>query len=277
MKEEQVLHNKQRERGGRHFTLADAERFVKQNAARMEKGIASLTAENWACVDGRVTKAGRFAGPGGALGIMFAVFAGLEKWKKEHAPALDLDLSKISGIVETALAGMTCHTDTHAVHDGKTLACAGCGHCKGALENPADYGLAESSGYLRRYVEESGITPEVLEGEHAEGAVIVIDKLPDELREKVQPISLPGTGADGRQSFIFHLEDYLKVIEAIAEKAGEAVKEKNPDADLKSLATLAREAAEMQTNATLERLAKGLPRFNVSYDEQGEVMVKDSS
>lgn len=253
------------------FTFEQAEKFVKENAKPIGERVSRNNARGWKCVDGRTTDAERFAGPGGALGIMFAVFAGVEKWQREKAPAgLNFDPEEISRVVGSFLGEMSCHTDSYAVHDGQTLACAGCGHCNGALEKPADYGLINHASYLRGYVEKSGIQPEVLLGAHGEGAVIVINKA----GEKIRPVSLPGTGADGRQTFICHLSDYLETIVEVSEKVAQSIAEKNPGLDTTALSTCTKEAAVEQVEATLRSLAEGLPRFQVFYDENGKIMVK---
>lgn len=249
------------------FTLPKARAFVEQNIVELPQEATPLQSKYLACIDGRVKDAHKFRVPGGALGIEFAVFAGLEKWEEYNVAleSLNIKPEDTSRIIEQTLGGMSCHSDTHAEHKGNKFPCAGCGHCNGALQNPNTYHLQKYAPYL--YSRVNSIKPEVYEGGHREQAVIVISKAETGKR----PISIPGTGVDGTQAFICHIDDYFETVEAIMQNVGEFISEKLPNLNIESLQKSGHELAQIHLNATLLRLAKGLPRFVLNPSDRGLV------
>ncbi len=137
---EHIHMNLETEGGRERMKLNEAIVFVHENVEMMQS-VEKYSANGWACVDGRVTgNVGRLTAPDGVLGIEYAVIAGLQAYERKHGQ-LGIDFNDLTRAIEDKFGGMSCHTDGHAIHDGKTRICAGCGHCNGALESAEDYGI----------------------------------------------------------------------------------------------------------------------------------------
>lgn len=253
--------------GTSRMRLQDALRFVQENA-RLMPSKERLRASHWSCVDGRIKQSGRFAAPGGALGIKYALIGGVQQYEKNHG-SLGIAFDRLTKAVEKALNGMTCHSDTHAVHAGKARISAGCGHCNGAIDLADQYGVERYVNLLIDHVNDMkarGMRPEVLSGDHGERAVLVISRS----AASEPTVTLPGTGKDGTQAFICHLEDWLQTIEDLAPIVAKCAA-KSPD--LNSLKECVKAAAQRQLGVTLGRLAKGLPMYRVEH-RNGEFVVE---
>lgn len=262
--------------GGRErMRLADAIRFVRENARDMLSD-GKFSAKRWACVDGRIVENdNRFTAPGGALGIKYAVIGGLQAYEKKHG-SVGIEFDRLSKAIESVFGGMSFHTDTHAIHNGKTRISAGCGHCNGALEMAEEYGLEHYSHLLEAHIDElkdRGISPEILSGSHNEKAVFVIAQSIDG-----KSLALSGTGQDGWQAFICHLEDWLEVVASLACKVVECA---SVEVNEVRLCKYIKAAAKRQLGVTLRRLAEGLPVYCVSRNEDGiisvELMTEDAA
>lgn len=246
--------------------LNKATRFVLENVQKVPS-CERYDADGWACVDGRVTgNVDRLTAPSGTLGFEFAVFAGVEAHEEKHGQ-LEIDFDHLIRVIEDRFGGMSCHTDGHAIHDGKTRICAGCGHCNGALEGPEDYGLREYRDRLLARIDalrNRGVNPEVLLGEHNEMAVFVMEESADDMS-----LIMSGTGRDGEQAFICHFDVWIHVVGSLASEVAKCA----TGVDVKSLSEDIRTAAKRQLGVTLRRLAKGLPVYRVSGDEEGVISV----
>lgn len=246
--------------------LTEAVQFVQQNAQETSSD-RKFRADGWACVDGRVGESGRFAGPGGALGIKYAIIGGLQIYEKKHG-LQGIVFDHLAKAIEDKFGEMTCHSDTHAIDAGKSRISAGCGHCNGALEMAEEYGLEHYSHLLEAHIDElkeRGVRPEVLTGSHNEEAVFVITQ-----SANGHSLTLPGTSKDGRQAFICHLEDWLEVVGSLA---SEVVKCAN-GVDIARLRKYVRATAKRQLGVTLRRLAEGLPVYRVFRDGSGTISVE---
>jgi hypothetical protein len=247
--------------------LDAAVQFVNENKKAMPSD-GKFSAKRWACVDGRIAdNDNRFTAPGGALGIKYAVMGGLQTYEKKHG-SVGIAFDRLTDAIESKFGGMSFHTDTHAIANGKTRISGGCGHCSGALEMAEEYGLEHYAHLLDAHIDEIKyrVSPEILFGSHNEEAVFVIAQ-----SANGKSLTLPGTGKDGRQAFICHLEDWLEVVSSLAY---EVVKCATGNVDAERLSKYIKAAAKRQLGATLRRLAEGLPVYRVSRDQAGAISVE---
>lgn len=257
--------------------LAEAIQFVEENVREMESG-DRFDAEHWACVDGRIAENyDRFTAPGGVLGIEYAVIGGLQAYEKECG-SVGIMFDRLSNAIEKKFGGMTCHSDDHSVNGGKTRISAGCGHCNGALEMAEEYGLEHYAHPLEVHIDElkdRGVSPEILSGSHNEEAVFVIEQ-----SANGKSLTLPGTGRDGRQAFICHLDDWLEVVGSLV---SEVVNCATGSVDAVKLYKYIQTAAKHQLGVTLRRLAEGLPVYHISVSQNEirkinvELMTEDAA
>lgn len=247
------------------------ETFVAENATLLSPEKCEELrnhASGWQCVDGRNLEGKRFACPGAGLGIHLGVLAGIELYQRDN-PGLGIKPEEVAGHLEE-LFGVTCHTDEHAAQDACIF--AGCGHCNGAIKAPDQYGISpETAKHLEVRAQElanqGGLTPDVLKGSHGEQAVFVV-----EISIEGEGILLPGTGKDGSQAFICHLENFLNTAEDLAIRALHLTRNPSEFSE-EQVASAVREATTKQVTATLEKLAKGLPRYRV-FCENGQVQTE---
>jgi hypothetical protein len=229
-----------------------------------------LNAKNWACVDGRIGESGRFAGPGGALGIKYAVIGGLQAYEKKHG-SVGIVFDRLTKAIENVFGGMSLHTDSDAISAGKTRISAGCGHCNGALERAEEYGVEHYAHLLEAHIDElkeRGVRPEILSGNHNEEAVFIIAQSPNG-----KSLTLPGTGKDKRQAFICHWDDFLEVVASLAHEVIKCA-ESNIDINAERLCKYIIAAAKRQLGVTLQRLAEGLPVYRVFRDKDNAISVE---
>lgn len=247
--------------------LAGAIQFVHDNARKMSSD-GKFSAKRWACVDGRITENdNRFTAPGGALGIKYAVIGGLQIYEEKHG-SVGIAFDRLTDAIESKFGGMTCHSDDHAISDGQSRISAGCGHCNGALEMAEEYGLEHYAHLLKAHIDElkeRGVSPEVLTGHHNEEAVFVIAQ-----SANGQSLTLPGTGKNGRQAFVCHLEDWLAVVGSLASEVAKCAN----GVDTVRLCKYIQAAAKRQLGKTLQRLARGLPVYRVFRGKNNTIDVE---
>ncbi len=250
--------------------LAEAVQFVYENAREVKFGDKDkLSAEYWGCVDDRNEEADCLAGPGGPLGLKYAVVGGLQMYEQKHGVS-GITFDRLTRAVEGALGGMTFHSDTKAMREGKSRISAGCGHCDGAIEMADQYGLEHFVHLLEAHVDElkkRGVRPKVLDGSHNAEAVFVVDKADN----GQLTITLPGTSKDGRQAFICHLEDWLDVVSRLS---SEVAKCADVNINAERLCKYIVAAAKRQLGVTLKRLANGLPVYRVFRDQFNAIRVE---
>jgi hypothetical protein len=204
--------------------------------------------------------------PGSSAGIIVAALAAgraLEKEGKFRA----MSPSQMAKIAEKVLGGSTIHTDEKGEHD--PCACAGCGHIMLALRNPKVYGLTEADvrflkeEYIPSVAEtykKKGEKPEVYEGSHAAHGVVIIDD---------EKLGLPAQSG-GTQVYVFNRALQRKVLGEIAKEIAAS----HPNISEKDAVKVMNEAADKQTGATVEHLAKDLPKFRV-FQEGDKVRVEE--
>jgi hypothetical protein len=245
--------------------LDKAVKFVLDNVCKIPSAI-KFCVNGWSCIDSRVLEVERFAAPGDVLGFLLAVLAGLQLYERAHGP-IGVAFDCVTNTIEEELGGMSFHTDTHAIKDGKTSVIAGCGHCNNVLAMTDEYGVDSFARELEEYIEKLKVRvlPKVLEGDRKkEQAVFVISQAVNG-----STLTLPGTGKDGQRAFICHLEDWLDEVVSLASKVAHIV-----GMNETKFCECVRVAARHHLKVTLSCLAGGLPVYLVSCDESGEISVK---
>lgn len=156
----------------------------------------------------------------------------------------------------------------------------GCGHLRGAMQAPEVYGARPelAKEILRAFFKTrwGGATEpeyEILPGGHEEGAVVNV-KIEGQLRS-FTPIPLVSPTANGTQMFVNHpqisshlreeLAHFLVMQEDVA-----SVSKEHVEPLVKAMAAL----AQKQLMATLGRLAKGLPIYDVVFGQKGAFHVE---
>ena len=245
------------------FTLKEAEQFIKDNAVKIDTEQKKLKANDFCCVDGRVEGQNRFGIPGGAIGLLLTAEAVNDEYR------LQIQRSRISELVEKTLDGMAYHTDSHAIHENKILVCAGCKHMLLALEHPDLYGISEqTAAYLKMYylpsLTKRNINPEVLEGNHSERGVAIVNN----------NVALDHKNSKD-QIFVYHPEQHNLALNEIADALFPDAAKINPKLKKKEFSKNFWEIAQKQLNVTLKNIADGLPHFSVFEDEKyGNIAIK---
>ncbi len=250
-------------------TRADVERFVENNKIFLRTWRTGRK-----CIDGRHTKeqASDFiARPGGDLGYVMALLgvSGKNGWGLSAADCFT--------IVKRALANLDekfyCHSDTHVQghghHDDSKI---GCGHAAKAsyVEHADDYGVdAHEMQSLIELVnqeaasEESDVEMVVLQGDHAERGVIIIN----DMGWTVAPYD----EETDEMYFVYDKmrdEEFMKLLwEQMLDDAS------LPDgADFDDFKAV----SDQQMGKTMELLAKEKPVFSVEFHRSGQALVQEA-
>jgi hypothetical protein len=223
------------------------------------------------CVDGRYDGLEDFpaiAKPGGDAGDVMTAFGAL------NAMNLELDNEKVLEAVIEAVGGnenFRFHTDDHAEHD-HAGAGMGCGHLKRAALEPDDYGLKQKQiDFIVKqlpHLIESGAHQEVLHGDHAEKAVVVVDSEGYGLKPLLQ------TEGGLEETFVYQKTLHQAQLDVLARKLQERLAEAGIPIEETEIRTSMDAAFAKQLGATLQRLAKGLPIYTVKIDSEGAVEVQ---
>lgn len=204
------------------------------------------------CVDGRDHDHNAAAIPGADAGKIIEAVAALRDLQIPVDGALR---GKLIDAVIQSVGGaerFRFHTDTHAEGTGR-----GCGHLRLASQNPADYHLSSDdmpAVFERLEALKGGEV--VLEGDHAEGAVIVLtDKSKGMLHEAL-----------GTQAFVYHAAWDEERLARLADIIAEIPEVKESNKSSKEIYEMLLSVASLQRNFTLGQLAKGLPMYQVSEE-----------
>lgn len=219
------------------------------------------------CIDGRYPTSDdlpAFAYPGADAGLFLMLLS------SAHEYGFELDLLKAwEAIVESAggVANLSYHTDSHA----KNEVLGGCGHLREALSHPVEYDLgldgAEVIHKLFQKASADGARQTVLAGDHDEGAVVIIRG-----NYGVYPrYTLMDQGHPKQVSiFVFHQTLADKRHRTLAANLIEKKAVQLPDGcDEEYLYEVFSEVSENHLLETAKRLAKGLPIYEVVFDEGG--------
>lgn len=245
------------------MNLEEVQNFVELNKV-------ALTEENkfGRCVDGRYEKIENLpmiAKPGADAGDIMIVFGALNVLGKsiDNDKVFDIVVSNVGGIDK-----FNFHTDDHADQSVPGL---GCGHLKQAKADPIAYGLKQDQidfifEQLPQAIAQSA-HQEVLHGDHAEQAVIVVDSE----THGVKPLSRNDENL--HEAFIYQKTLHEKQLDKLAQALqiefaaqGNVVEELEAKNALDS--TFAKQLGE-----TLKRLANGLPVYVAKIKDDGEVLI----
>jgi hypothetical protein len=216
-----------------------------------------------------------YAIPGGGLGIAMDVMTAMYDLADGHALP-GPDINTLFSTIEKALGGsITYHTDT--IHDSD-LACAGCGYCGGACEHPEDNFLPEkvaefvkAEGMKRctETLKKNNIPIPKYEGPHVAKAVMIV---------RGDDIGLPSTSSSGEHAYVYHVDVRDELLKKVAEATLPLARKAVPAGALKAdtWLRLITAAADKHLGAALEKLAKGLPQYIVSEEDEAVVVEKRS-
>lgn len=205
-------------------------------------------------LSGALGKDARFSGSAGVLGSAAAVEALVR-----HPPRA----------LERALLDHLVEPDN-----------VGCGHLRSMLLSPASYQVRRELvvEILQGIFERLWRRPEsvdwvVLSGEHHERAVVVV-RLEGEVRPYTKVPAIAPASALG-QAFVAHPQVTAYLREQNAHFLLEQLPSLRRRVPVERLSAAMRELADVQLDATLSRLAAGLPRYEVSFQGRlpGQVRV----
>lgn len=235
-------------------------------AARIPLAVDNLISR---CVDGRYENIEQFpvvAKPGGDAGDALIAFGAMNILDR------DLDHAAVFEAVIRAVGGkekFNFHTDEHAENDG-ALAGMGCGHIKHAKNDPNAYGVkAEQINYIFEQLPiliSQGANQEVLQGAHAEQAVVVVHSEYFGLKPLVR-----SEGGALLEAFIYQQTSHEKQLDSLARNLQEVFAVAGMVVEEPDIRKAIDDAFAKQLNETLQRLAKDLPVYTVSIDDQGKV------
>jgi hypothetical protein len=212
------------------------------------------------CVDGRYEGLDPFpaiAKPGADAGdVMVALGAiNLLNIQLPHDAVLSVAVENAGGPEKFRF-----HTDSHADEE-QLPAGMGCGHLKQAKLDPSAYGLTqEQIDFIFAQLPEllaRGAKQEVLPGQHAEQAVVVVKSEQYSLKPLVRD-------TDGvREVFVYHQTFHNEQLRQLAVKIHNLATEHNHSVDLAAVEGAMSKVFNMQLTQTLQRLAPDLPTHEV--------------
>ncbi len=231
------------------ISLAKIQEYASRNVVRASQGRK--------CVDGRylpTQASGMIARPGGDMGYVMALLAVNKRKNLGLTPEKCFDEVYKAVIRENPHFYM--HTDHHAESGHQThKALIGCGHVvKAALQNLSeDYDLDGKDvervvAYARKITDKTQAVEIVnLEGDHGEAGVLVIHSEQYSVNSQ-DPIL-------GKMYFIYDAERDVRFLRnMVLEMAIQGV-------DYEEM----KRESDLQLQATLHNLAKGLPIYNVNF------------
>ncbi len=221
------------------------------------------------CVDGRyenIDDMPLLAKPGADAGDLMIAFGALNDLKLSlpNERVLQTVLDVVGGA-----ANFRFHTDDHA---GEVPG-MGCGHIKQAKLDPIAYGLEQSQidyiyDELPRLLDQ-GAEQITLHGDHAEQAVIVVDS------ETHGLVPLVRTDEGLQEAFIYQQTLHQGQLRTLVRLLHEASVEAGHTVEEQQVSVSATNVFAKQLGQTLDRLAKGLPIYNVHINSSGQAEVKE--
>ena len=264
--------------------------LIAKNRYKVDEKIKFLSR----CIDGRYPTSSRLAGlrgasqntqlpalafPGGDVGELALIFATANSY------GFEVDGEKAYKILIETIGGeknFGIHSDHHAVPAGRqgdaNKSASGCGHWKQINLDPQAYNIEKDQiDFIQKKLDDlkknKKIKEIILEGEHLEGAVLLVKGswgiLP---RYKIETDG----GSQETQVFIYHqsLVDARHQVLASAWFKRKAVKLYN-GCNKDYLYEALSEMAEYHLMETVRRLAKGLPIYTINFEDDGEFEIKE--
>lgn len=236
------------------FSLREIEKLVKKNRYKVNDDNKFKAR----CVDGRYVgdNLPPLARPGADAGSL------MEMLVANDTLSLGLQNKVVADILLSIVGGYThFHFHTDRYYPTKIL---GCGHIKEVLQDPEPYQLTEASAmFLQDFlqtVSDKGACITILEGDHREGAVLII-------RGKDWSV------ASDNKLFVYHhtLDDERRKL--IAHKMVLCI---DPTLQVREeyLYNMLSQIADNQRMETVNRLAAGLPIYQASFEKNGEYEIE---
>lgn len=218
------------------------------------------------CVDGRyenIDDMPMAAKPGGDAGDVMALFGAL------NLLGQSLPDNAVMKIITDCLGGTNnfrFHTDDHS--DPAVLG-IGCGHIKQAKFYPAAYGLNQDQidfvfQQLPNLVTK-GAHQEIVKGDHAEQAVIVVDS--EDFG--IEPLLRKGDSFE--EVFVYQKTLHEHQLDKIAKETQEVLAAEGSVIEEQLIRKALDDAFGKQLTETLQRLAKDLPVYTAKISANGEV------
>lgn len=220
------------------------------------------------CIDGRyegrVPPLAKSGADAGDLMISCAAFSKLgidpaSKWYEILQAVLDT----VGGVKKFRF-----HTDEHAEGEG-----AGCGHLKKALEDPDPYKLSRESMELifeeLKNLKQQGAREDVLQGPHREKAVLLITSRTHSVSPRIDE------GGTSNEVFVLHATLLKTRMDLLAEHLLPIVRQSRQEMGKQKLQSALLEAANLQANVTVGKLAPHLPVFSVTIRHDGSFSIHE--
>ncbi|HEX3095926.1 MAG TPA: hypothetical protein VHQ20_02285 [Patescibacteria group bacterium] len=242
------------------MNIDEAQGFVEAN-----KRLITETNKLARCVDGRyenIEDIPMIAKPGADAGDVMAAFGALNLLQQTLPSGVIFD------IVAQSIGGVQnfrFHTDDHA---GDAIG-MGCGHIKQAKLDPTAYGLQQDQidfifdqlpGVLVQ-----GAWQEVLHGDHAEQAVVVVDS------ENYGVLPLLRSADTLQEAFIYQKTIHAQQLAKISKLMQENFAEQGVVVEEPQILEALNNAFGKQLGETLKRLAKDLPIYTAKINAEGAV------
>lgn len=246
------------------MNFEETQNFIKNNVFEIKGEILS------SCIDGRYQVKDSIKYPrslaGADAGWLLIVVRFLKELKLLNDFNYDknLVLKIFNNIVDLVggIKNFMVHTDSNYIDEGIV---AGCGHMKSAQNNFNIYGLEKDDINLILDflidLQKKGLKQLVLKGDHQEGAIFIIHN---------KNIGLLHQN-NNKQAFVFHkalYEEFLDKLVSEFKKMSEfnlIEKEKMKKMILK--------IGEEQLNKTIQKLASGLPIYNINLDANNNPII----
>lgn len=243
--------------------IEQAQTFVEMNSKKLTD--FNMHAR---CISGRYESFENFpmiAKPGADLGDVMAAFGALNILQQ------NLPNEVVLNAVVTSVGGLNSfrfHTDDHT--EPSDLG-AGCSHTGQAKIDPTAYGVTQEQmdfifSELPKLVEK-GAQQDVLHGNHAEKAIIVIDS------ETYGVTPLIHLGPNIRSAFIYQKTLHIQQLDKLGKLLQEALAAQGQAVEDHDIKKALDDVFGKQMAETLKRVAPGLPVFTANIDTEGVVTI----
>jgi len=274
----------------RKLTIEEVEELVRENRYPVNEKHWFLSR----CIDGRYERkvqSSKFkvqsleplAKPGADIGDLMIVFVANREYDLRIKPEKIFEaLLKTVG----SWKNLRFQTDEHSKLKVKSEKLKvdyseflGCGHFKQATEDPSAYGLVEEeikaiNGFLTKAIKKEAKC-EILQGEHLEGAVVMVKGEDWSIAPKLMAnnLTIKQFSNETIEVFIYQKTLDNKRRRILAKNLLPYVKT-SFSVDEEYLYQILSQVSDNQLLETVNRLAKDLPAYEVEFEEGGEFEIK---
>ncbi|KKP86305.1 MAG: hypothetical protein UR89_C0026G0003 [Candidatus Roizmanbacteria bacterium GW2011_GWA2_35_8] len=251
------------------LSLEQVDKLIRENRYKVEPANKFISR----CIDGRYKNEDNLpalAFPGADVGEIAMVLAASKTF------GFDVDFKKLITTFTEVVGGVKnirFHTDHHATPG---VPAAGCGHFKQMKGDPSAYGVTSEETELiqqeLKQLKNNGAVEIILEGEHMEEAVLMISG-----NWGINPQYSLETenGVRFVEVFVYHQtlvdERHKALCSALVKNM--AITFKNGE-DEEWLYNALFETSEIHLMETAKRLAKGLPIYEVEFNDNGDYKIR---